>query len=57
MQQGIIAIPKTAKPERMVENLNVFDIALTAEEIASINELDCGPDDRVGPNPDTYEGV
>jgi 2,5-diketo-D-gluconate reductase A len=57
MQHGIITIPKSAKPERMTESLDVFDFELTAEQIAAIDALDQGEDGRVGPNPDTYEGV
>lgn len=57
MQHGIIAIPKSARPERMAENLDIFDFALTDDELAAIDKLDRGPDGRVGPNPDTYEGV
>lgn len=57
MQQGIIAIPKSARPERMAENLDIYDFDLTAEEITAINGLDRGADGRVGPNPDTYDGV
>ncbi len=57
MQHGIITIPKSAKPERMAENLDVFDFELTDEQIAAIDALDRGADGRVGPNPDTYEGV
>jgi diketogulonate reductase-like aldo/keto reductase len=55
MQYGHIAIPKSAKPERMAENLAIFDFELSAEEIATIDALDKGL--RVGPDPDTYEGV
>jgi 2,5-diketo-D-gluconate reductase A len=57
MQHWIITIPKSAKPERMAENLDVFDFELTAEQVAAIDALDQGADGRVGPNPDTYEGV
>jgi 2,5-diketo-D-gluconate reductase A len=57
MQHGIITIPKSAKPERMAENLDVFDFELTAEQVAAIDALDQRADGRVGPNPDTYEGV
>ena len=57
MQHGIITIPKSAKPERMAENLDVFDFELTAEQVAAIDALDQDADGRVGPNPDTYEGV
>jgi 2,5-diketo-D-gluconate reductase A len=57
MQHGIITIPKSARSERMAENLDVFDFALTDEQISAIDALDRGADGRVGPNPDTYEGV
>jgi 2,5-diketo-D-gluconate reductase A len=55
IQHGHIAIPKSARPERMHENIAVFDFALSPEEIAAIDSLDTGA--RVGPNPDTYEGI
>jgi 2,5-diketo-D-gluconate reductase A len=55
VQHGTIAIPKSARTERMAENLDVFDFELSAEEIAAIDGLDKGI--RVGPDPDTYEGV
>jgi 2,5-diketo-D-gluconate reductase A len=57
MQHGHIAIPKSSRRERMEENLNVFDFELSAEEIATIDALDKGANGRVGPNPDTYEGI
>ena len=57
MQHGHIAIPKSARPERMTENLTVFDFELSPEEIASIDTLSQGESGRSGPNPDTYEGI
>jgi 2,5-diketo-D-gluconate reductase A len=56
MQHGRIAIPKSARRERMAENINVFDFELTAKEMASIDALDRGENGRAGPNPDNYEG-
>ncbi|HTJ66686.1 MAG TPA: aldo/keto reductase [Actinospica sp.] len=56
LQHGHIIIPKSARPERMAENLTVFDFELTTEEIAAIDALDKGEHGRVGPNPDTYPG-
>ena len=57
IQQGRIAIPKSGCPERMVENLAVFDFALSAEEIAAIDALDRGEGGRMGPHPDTYDTI
>ena len=42
VQQGLVAIPKSGNPERIAENLDVFDFALTADEIAAIGGLDRG---------------
>jgi 2,5-diketo-D-gluconate reductase A len=57
MQHGVIAIPKSARPERMAENIDVFDFELSAEELGAIDALDRGASGRVGPDLDTYEGV
>ena len=45
LQRGIVVIPKSTHKERMAENLNVFDFALSDDEmaqIASMNEHDTG---------------
>jgi 2,5-diketo-D-gluconate reductase A len=56
MQLGDIAIPKSSRPERMAENISVYDFELSAGEMAAVDALDRGPDGRVGPHPATYEG-
>ena len=40
VQRDIIAIPKSTHVERMKQNLDVFDFALTPEEMESIRPLD-----------------
>ncbi|HET9127430.1 MAG TPA: aldo/keto reductase [Propionibacteriaceae bacterium] len=40
VQRGVVVIPKTVRPERMAENLDVFDFELTPDEMASIATLD-----------------
>ena len=40
IQRGIVAIPKSVRKERMEENFNVFDFALTAEDMEGIKSLD-----------------
>ena len=39
-QQGIVVIPKSVKKERMVENFNIFDFNLSAEDMEQIKTLD-----------------
>ena len=39
LQRGIIAIPKSTKPNRIDENSAVFDFALSAKEMKSIHNL------------------
>jgi len=39
VQRDTAIIPKTSKPERMLENLNIFDFELTADEMQGISNL------------------
>ncbi|MEU7903353.1 aldo/keto reductase [Actinoplanes sp. NPDC049118] len=50
VQQGRSAIPKSTKPARIAENLDVFDFDLTVDQLAAIDALDTGR--RGGPEPD-----
>ena len=40
LQRGIVVIPKSTHKERMAENLNVFDFALSDEDMKAIAALD-----------------
>jgi 2,5-diketo-D-gluconate reductase A len=40
VQRGIVALAKTTRKERMIENISVFDFELTAEDLAAIETLD-----------------
>jgi 2,5-diketo-D-gluconate reductase A len=44
VQEGLVAIPKSANPLRMKENLDVFGFALDHEEMSAIATLDAGAD-------------
>lgn len=50
---GIVALPKSVTPSRIVENLEAAEIELTAEEVAAIDALD-RPDGRGGADPATF---
>ncbi|SBS70050.1 aldo/keto reductase [uncultured Microbacterium sp.] len=50
LQQGVIVFPKSSTPERIRENLDVFDFALTGDEQAAITALERGG--RVSAHPD-----
>src|SRR6266480_4839722 len=50
LQHGRSVIPKSTKPRRIAENINVFDFELPADEITAIDGLDTGH--RGGPEPD-----
>jgi len=52
LQIGNVVFPKSATPERIEENFNVFDFHLSETEMAAIGALDAG--DRIGPDPDTF---
>jgi diketogulonate reductase-like aldo/keto reductase len=41
-QRGVVAIPKSARKERIIENFDVFDFQLSAEDLAEIAKLDTG---------------
>ena len=50
LQEGRSAIPKSTKPSRIAENIDVFDFELSTDELAAIDALDTGR--RGGPEPD-----
>jgi diketogulonate reductase-like aldo/keto reductase len=50
LQQGRSVIPKSTKPQRIAENIDVFDFELATEELAAIDALDT--DQRGGPEPE-----
>jgi len=39
VQRGTAIIPKTTKPERMLENRNIFDFELSEQEMSEISAL------------------
>ena len=41
-QRGVVIIPKSTYPERMSENLDIWDFTLTDEDMSAISALDLG---------------
>lgn len=50
LQRGDVVFPKSATPERIVENAQVFGFELPADDMAAISALDRG--ERTGSHPD-----
>ena len=53
VETGCVAIPKSANPARIAENIDLFGFRLTAEDHAAIAGLDRA-DGRIGPDPLTF---
>ena len=52
IEHGVITIPKSVHANRIKENMDIFDFALTADEVAQIDALN--KDFRTGPDPYTF---
>jgi diketogulonate reductase-like aldo/keto reductase len=50
LQEGRSVIPKSTNPQRIAENIDVFDFELTTDELAAIDALDTNH--RGGPEPE-----
>jgi len=53
LQQGRSVIPKSTNAERIAQNIDVFDFALSPDELIAIDALDRGV--RGGPDPDEVD--
>jgi 2,5-diketo-D-gluconate reductase A len=50
IQLGNLVIPKTSNPDRLAENINIFDFELESEDMQAIAGLDTGVRTSVDPN-------
>jgi 2,5-diketo-D-gluconate reductase A len=55
IERGDIVFPKSTRPERIAENLDIFDFSLDTRDIAAISALN--RNERVGPDPETFDRV
>jgi 2,5-diketo-D-gluconate reductase A len=55
LQLGNVVIPKSATPERIRENFELFDFELSADDMAAFAGLDRG--ERIGPDPASFSGA
>ncbi len=47
IELGIVTIPRSSNPARLAQNLDIFDFALSSDEVAAISALDTGEEKRV----------
>lgn len=52
LQKGVVTIPKSITPERILSNSRIFDFELSDEDMDRIDSLDRGQ--RFGADPDTF---
>jgi 2,5-diketo-D-gluconate reductase A len=53
IERGDIVFPKSVTPDRIRENIDIFDFELSGEDVEAITALDRGK--RGGPDPDTFD--
>ena len=54
VQRGDIVFPKSVTPDRIRENIDIFDFELSAADVEDITVLD--KNERTGPDPDKFDG-
>jgi 2,5-diketo-D-gluconate reductase A len=47
IELGIVTIPRSRNPNRIADNIDIFDFALSEDEVAAISALDNGQEPRV----------
>ncbi|ORA34476.1 aldo/keto reductase [Mycobacterium aquaticum] len=57
IQRGDVVFPKSATPERIRTNFQIFDFSLDVDDMRAITGLDRGETGRTGPDPDEFDYV
>ncbi len=52
LQKGVVTIPKSVKPERILSNSKIFDFELTGDDMRAIDSLNSNK--RFGADPDNF---
>jgi 2,5-diketo-D-gluconate reductase A len=55
IERGDIVFPKSVTPERIVENIDIFDFELDGEHVEAISALN--RNERTGPDPDVFDYI
>jgi 2,5-diketo-D-gluconate reductase A len=55
LERGDIVFPKSVTPQRIAENIDIFEFELSGADVQAITALN--RDDRTGPDPDTFDLV
>jgi diketogulonate reductase-like aldo/keto reductase len=53
IDHGLLPIPKSERPERIAENIDIFDFVLAEDDRAAIDAMETGV--RSGPDPDIFD--
>jgi 2,5-diketo-D-gluconate reductase A len=54
IERGNVIFPKSVQQDRIRENIDIFDFELSGEDVGAITALN--RNERVGPDPDTFDG-
>ena len=55
LQRGDIVFPKSVSPDRIRENIDVFDFGLSSGDVEAVSALN--RNERTGPDPDTFDMI
>ena len=57
IERGDIVFPKSSTPQRIRENIDIFDFELSDDQIDELTGLERGEAGRRGPDPDTFDWI